>query len=193
MCSFPLRRIAVTGSCFLLFYFVFVSRRFPDIRNVYRLVICALTFFLANRFHCPYDNVLLKAFIVFFSPEAGFTTMASFFLSTKILKKSKTRLSLLGFLAFISTYKPLSSTKPAMRLLKKPIVFKQQPLSLLSFLKHGAAMFKNGRQLLHGLGTQHGDARLSEVGDALEDGRGGEMAACVQDATILVDALHVYA
>ena len=193
MCSFPLRRIAVTGSCFLLFYFVFVSRRFPDIRIVYRLVICALTFFLANRFHCPYDNVLLKAFIVFFSPGAGFTTMASFFLSTKILKKSKTRLSLLGFLAFISTYKPLSSTKPAMRLLKKPIVFKQQPLSLLSFLKHGAAMFKNGRQLLHGLGTQHGYARLSEVGDALEDGRGGEMAACVQDATILVDALHVYA
>ena len=193
MCSFPLRRIAVTGSCFLLFYFVFVSRRFPDIRIVYRLVICALTFFLANRFHCPYDNVLLKALIVFFSPEAGFTTMASFFLSTKILKKSKTRLSLLGFLTFISTYKPLSSTKPAMRLLKKPIVFKQQPLSLLSFLKHGAAVFKNGRQLLHGLGTQHGDARLSEVGDALEDGRGGEMAACVQDATILVDALHIYA
>ena len=201
MCSFPLRRIAVTGSCFCLFYFVFVSRRFPDIRIVYRLVICALIFFLANRFHCPYNNVLLKAFIVFFSPGAGFTTMASFFLFTKILKKSKTRLSLLGFLAFISTYKPLSSTKPAMRLfLKKqlslqrfPIVFKQQPLPLLSFLKHGAAMFKNGRQLLHGLGTQHGYARLSEVGDALEDGRGGEMAACVQDATILVDALHVYA
>lgn len=201
MCSFPLRRIAVTGSCFCLFYFVFVSRRFPDIRIVYRLVICALIFFLANRFHCPYNNVLLKAFIVFFSPGARFTTMASFFLSTKILKKSKTRLSLLGFLAFISTNKPLSSTKPAMRLfLKKqlslqrfPIVFKQQPLSLLSFLKHGAAVFKNGRQLLHGLGTQHGYARLSEVGDALEDGRGGEMAACVQDATILVDALHVYA
>lgn len=201
MCSFPLRRIAVTGSCFCLFYFVFVSRRFPDIRIVYRLVICALIFFLANRFHCPYNNVLLKAFIVFFSPGAGFTTMASFFLSTKILKKSKTRLSLLGFLAFISTYKPLSSTKPAMRLfLKKQlslqrfrIVFKQQPLPLLSFLKHGAAMFKNGRQLLHGLGTQHGYARLSEIGDALEDGRGGEMAACVQDATILVDALHVYA
>lgn len=201
MCSFPLRRIAVTGSCFCLFYFVFVSRRFPDIRIVYRLVICALIFFLANRFHCPYNNVLLKAFIVFFSPGAGFTTMASSFLSTKILKKNKTRLSLLGFLAFISTYKPLSSTKPAMRLfLKKqlslqrfPIVFKQQPLPLLSFLKHGAAMFKNGRQLLHGLGTQHGYARLSEIGDALEDGRGGEVAACVQDATILVDALHVYA
>ena len=30
---------------FCLFYFVFVSRRFPDIRIVYRLVICALTFF----------------------------------------------------------------------------------------------------------------------------------------------------
>ena len=83
--------------------------------------------------------------------------------------------------------------KTRYEVVKKTIVFKQQPLSLLSFLKHGAAMFKNGRQLLHGLGTQHGDARLSEVGDALEDGRGGEMAACVQDATILVDALHVYA
>lgn len=193
MCSFPLRRIAVTGSCFCLFYFVFVSRRFPDIRIVYRLVICALIFFLANRFHCPYNNVLLKAFIVFFSPGARFTTMASFFLSTKILKKSKTRLSLLGFLAFISTYKPLSSTKPAMRLFLKTDCLIKQPLPLLSFLKHGAAMFKNGRQLLHGLGPQHGYARLSEVGDALEDGRGGEMAACVQDATILVDALHVYA
>ena len=89
VCSFPLRRIAVTGSCFLLFYFVFVSRRFPDIRIVYRLVICALTFFLANRFHCPYDNVLLKALIVFFSPEAGFTTMASFFLSTNLDKISE--------------------------------------------------------------------------------------------------------
>lgn len=170
-------------------------------QNCLQIGYLCIDFFLANRFHCPYDNVLLKAFIVFFSPGAGFTTMASFFLSTKILKKSKTRLSQLGFLAFISTYKPLSSTKPAMRLfLKKqlslqrfPIVFKKQPLSLLSFLKHGAAVFKNGRQLLHGLGTQHGYARLPEVGDALEDGRGGEMAACVQDATILVDALHVYA
>ena len=80
-----------------------------------------------------------------------------------------------------------------MRLFLKTDCLKKQPLSLLSFLKHGAAMFKNGRQLLHGLGPQHGYARLSEIGDALEDGRGGEVAACVQDATILVDALHVYA
>ena len=87
--------------------------------------LCIDIFFLANRFHCPYDNVLLKAFIVFFSHGAGFTTMASFFLSTKILKKSKTRLSLLGFLAFISTYKPLSSTKPA------KVVFKTTALDSL--------------------------------------------------------------
>ena len=193
MCSFPLRRIAVTGSCFLLFYFVFVSRRFPDIRNVYRLVICALTFFLANRFHCPYDNVLLKAFIVFFSPGAGFTTMASFFLSTKILKKKQDKAKPARLSHFYFNVQAFIFNKTRYEVVKKTIVFKQQPLSLLSFLKHGAAMFKNGRQLLHGLGTQHGDARLSEVGDALEDGRGGEMAACVQDATILVDALHVYA
>ena len=149
MCSFPLRRIAVTGSCFCLFYFVFVSRRFPDIRIVYRLVICALIFFLANRFHCPYNNVLLKAFIVFFSPGAGFTTMASFFLSTKILKKSKTRLSLLGFLAFISTYKPLSSTKPAMRLFLRQRLLSSLPLAFSRLWGHKppCAFYDKQRQL----------------------------------------------
>ena len=53
--------------------------------------------------------------------------MASFFLFTKILKKNKTRLSLFGFLAFISTYKPLSSTKPA------KVVFKTTDLKLPPF------------------------------------------------------------
>lgn len=51
--------------------------------------LCIDIFFLANLFHCPYNNVLLKALIVFFSPGTGFTTMASFFLSTKILKKKQ--------------------------------------------------------------------------------------------------------
>ena len=125
VCSFPLRRIAVTGSCFLLFYFVFVSRRFPDIRIVYRLVICALTFFSLLTDSLSLQQCSFKAFIFFFSPLAGFTTMASFFLFTKILKKNKTRLSLLGFHAFISTYKPLSSTKPA------KVVFKTTALGSL--------------------------------------------------------------
>ena len=51
--------------------------------------------------------------------------MASFFLFTKILKKNKTGLSLFGFLAFISTYEPLSSTKPA------KVVFKTTALDSL--------------------------------------------------------------
>ena len=149
MCSFPLRRIAVTGSCFLLFYFVFVSHRFPDIRIVYRLVICALTFFPCQPIHCLYDNVLLKAFIVFFSPGTGFTTMASFFLSTKILKKSKTRLSLLGFLAFISTYEPLSSTKPAMRLFLRQRLLSSLPLAFSRLWGHKppCAFYDKQRQL----------------------------------------------
>ena len=149
MCSFPLRRIAVTGSCFLLFYFVFVSRRFPDIRNVYRLVICALTFFLANRFHCPYNNVLLKAFIVFFQPWGWVYDNGFIFSVTKILKKSKTRLSLLGFLTFISTYKPLSSTKPAMRLFLRQRLLSSLPLAFSRLWGHKppCAFYDKQRQL----------------------------------------------
>ena len=111
--------------------------------------LCIDIFFLANRFHCPYDNVLLKALIVFFSPGAGFTTMASSFLSTKILKKSKTRLSLLGFLAFISTYKPLSSTKPAMRLFLRQRLLSSLPLvfSRLWGHKPSFAFYDKQRQL----------------------------------------------
>lgn len=111
--------------------------------------LCIDIFFLANRFHCPYDNVLLKALIVFFSPGAGFTTMASSFLSTKILKKSKTRLSLLGFLAFISTYKPLSSTKPAMRLFLRQRLLSSLPLAFSRLWGHKppCAFYDKQRQL----------------------------------------------
>ena len=35
------------------------------------------------------------------------------------------------------------------------------------------------------------EARLTEIWDALEDGRGGEMAAGVEDAAVFVDALDV--
>ena len=90
-----------------------------------------------------------KAFIVIFSPLAGFTTMASSFLSTKILKKSKTRLSLLGFLAFISTYKPLSSTKPAMRLFLRQRLLSSLPLAFSRLWGHKppCAFYDKQRQL----------------------------------------------
>ena len=52
-------------------------------------------------------------------------------------------------------------------------------------------IFKNGEEVGHRFGTEHGDARLAEVGDALEDGCGCEVTAGVQDATLLVDTLHV--
>ena len=54
-------------------------------------------------------------------------------------------------------------------------------------------MLQDFRQFSYGFGTEHGDTRLSEVGNALEYGRCGEVAARVQNATILVNALHVYA
>ena len=52
-------------------------------------------------------------------------------------------------------------------------------------------MVENLCQIGHCLGPQHGDTRLSEVGYSLEDGRSRQMAACVQDAAIFVDALHI--
>ena len=44
-------------------------------------------------------------------------------------------------------------------------------------------------QLGYRLGTQHADACLAEVGDALEQGGGSQMATAVEDATVLDDAL----
>ena len=127
VCSFPLRRIAVTGSCFLFVLFCLCLTSVTRHQNCLQI-----GYLCIDHFSLPTDSLSLqqcsfKAFIVFFSPLAGFTTMASFFLFTKILKKNKTRLSLLGFLAFISTYKPLSSTKPA------KVVFKTTDLKLPPF------------------------------------------------------------
>lgn len=53
------------------------------------------------------------------------------------------------------------------------------------------ALFENGRQFLDGSGAEHGDARLPEVGNTLEDGRGSQMATRVQYAPILVYAFYV--
>ena len=49
-------------------------------------------------------------------------------------------------------------------------------------------VFEDGEELVGGVGPEHGYARLTEIGDALEDGRGGEMAAGVEDAAVFVDA-----
>ena len=52
-------------------------------------------------------------------------------------------------------------------------------------------IFEDGEEVGHRFGTEHGDARLAEVGDALEDGRGSKVATGVEDAALLVNALHV--
>ena len=46
-------------------------------------------------------------------------------------------------------------------------------------------MLEDVEELLLRLGTQHLDARLAEVGNALEDGRGGQMATGVENGTLL--------
>ena len=53
------------------------------------------------------------------------------------------------------------------------------------------AFFQYFFQFLHGRGSQHGDSRLAEIRDALEDRGGGKVATGVEDASVLVDALHV--
>lgn len=52
-------------------------------------------------------------------------------------------------------------------------------------------LVNNGDELVNLCGTEHGDARLAEVGNALEDGTGSQVSAGVQYATIFVNALHV--
>lgn len=58
-------------------------------------------------------------------------------------------------------------------------------------MNHLSCLLHDSRQFLHRRGAQHGDARMSEVGYALEHRRRSDMAARVQYAAILVDALHV--
>ena len=54
-----------------------------------------------------------------------------------------------------------------------------------------SAFFQDLFQFLHGSGSQHGDSRLAEIRDALEDRGGGKVATGVENASVLVDALHV--
>src|SRR5574344_1455248 len=68
-------------------------------------------------------------------------------------------------------------------------------LRLLFMMKTGFVCPKLCSDILHDThqllflgGAEHGDARLPEVGDALEDGACRQMPARMQDATVLVDA-----
>ena len=54
-----------------------------------------------------------------------------------------------------------------------------------------AAFFQYLFQFLHGRGSQHGDSRLAKIRNALEDRGGGKVATGVENASVLVDALHV--
>ena len=54
-----------------------------------------------------------------------------------------------------------------------------------------SAFFQYLFQFLHGSGSQHGDSRLAEIGNALEDRGGGKVATGVENASVLVDTLHV--
>ena len=49
-------------------------------------------------------------------------------------------------------------------------------------------LFEYLEQLLHGLGTQHSDAQLLEVGQPLEEWCSGQVAAYVQYATAFIKA-----
>ena len=58
------------------------------------------------------------------------------------------------------------------------------PLSIRNLPHRLAGTFQNGEKFVHRFGTQHGDTRLTEIGDSLEHGRRGQMAAAVQDAPV---------
>lgn len=66
------------------------------------------------------------------------------------------------------------------------------PLLILFYrLDSLAAFFQYLFQFLHGSGSQHGDSRLAEVGNAFEDRGGGQVTTGVENASVLIDALHV--
>ena len=52
-------------------------------------------------------------------------------------------------------------------------------------VQHGAAVFQYPYELVGCLGTEHLDARLPEVGNALEYGRGGQVTTGVENGSLL--------
>ena len=60
-----------------------------------------------------------------------------------------------------------------------------------SLSQFGSGFFEDGQEVIHRVGAEHGDARLSEIGDALEDGGGGEVSSGMQDASLLVYPFNI--
>ena len=54
-----------------------------------------------------------------------------------------------------------------------------------------ADVFEDGEEVGHGFGAKHGDAGLTEIGDALEDRGGSEVSSGVEDASLLIDTFHI--
>ena len=57
------------------------------------------------------------------------------------------------------------------------------PKNLFYRLDSFPAFFQYFFQFLHGRGSQHGDSRLTEIGNALEDRGGGKVATGVENAS----------
>src|SRR5574344_816738 len=62
---------------------------------------------------------------------------------------------------------------------------------LAHFFQHLATVLQNSDEVVCLFCTQHGDAGLTEVGDALEDGTGCEVTAGVEYAAVLIDAVRI--
>lgn len=78
------------GQLFFVCFILSLSHiGFPTSELFTDWLLCIDIFFLANLFHCPCNNVLLKAFIVFFSPGTGFTDNGFIFSVYKDIKKKQ--------------------------------------------------------------------------------------------------------
>ena len=54
-----------------------------------------------------------------------------------------------------------------------------------------ADVLKDGQQVIHRLCAEHGDAGLTEIGDAFEQGRSSEVATGMEDTSLLVDTSNI--
>ena len=87
-----------------------------------------------------------------------------------------------------------SSFFPALRLCFAALRLRLSAALRLCFFaafQEGAALLKDVGKGLDSLCSEHGDARLSEVGNALEDRGSGQMTASVEDTAVLVNAFHI--
>ena len=85
-----------------------------------------------------------------------------------------------------------SSFFPALRLrfAALRLCFAALHLCFFAAFQEGAALLKDVGKGLDRLCSEHGNARLSEVGNALEDRGSGQMTASVEDTAVLVNAFR---